>query len=144
MKKIRQKAFETNSSSVHAFVKLGKKYDIKQYTPQTGDFGWQWEDYRGEGFIDYLLTLFINCKERELAEELLEICNSGMSYDDYLSGYSGYVDHEDAKIGVIKEMMGKYTLEEIIAGFYVETGNDNDWDIDKLLSKADYSAAQHF
>lgn len=125
MYKIRKSAFETNSSSVHAFTICNTNCKpTKRYTPRLGEYGWDFYTHSGEGFIDYIFTLFVVSHENELAEELLKKVGSDKELKDYKEG-DFYVDHADTKMKCIKEMIQKYGFDDVLFGGTVYTGNDN-------------------
>ena len=126
VEKIRQSAFETNSSSVHAFTALKKQEKIEGYTPELGEYGWENDTHRGTSFIDYLFTLYFTTEEFEDAEKLLTLLGSEKTIKEYKEeGGHYYVDHGRDKLEAVRDAIKEYGFEDVVFGFMVETGNDN-------------------
>lgn len=145
MKKIRQKTFETNSSSTHSItVNLKtplipiKGADL--YVP-IGEFGWEYETYGDiTNLLSYLYTgILLSCEDekdnsyiekRQHIEKLLAPYNINIKWQepDFSNGYleEGYIDHSDEILDFVNDMMNddELLLKYIFNGI-VQTGNDN-------------------
>lgn len=165
MKVIRNKIFETNSSSTHV-ITIPKKVDDslkerrEKITFNIGDFGWSYEKH---DLPDYIWTAICSVYSNEYEEYKQKIINMLTPYykqiefeephfiesynEDgildwkYLDSMQGYVDHA----GELKDFLSEIFNDEelfinaILSG-YVRTGNDNDdgYELDDLDNNPDY------
>lgn len=143
MLKVRNKTFETNSSSTHSITicdgnKLEYNLPIKVKPAWHGEFGWEWEKWNS---IEEKLAYMIRClicydyNEQNLQEKIKPIQeklnNLGIQFDlpTYSEWQDGYVDHEDWYQDEIQEI---YDDEDMLLKFllskdsYIEGGNDNE------------------
>ena len=140
MRKIRNDIFETNSSSTHVIVVKSRTRDkrpIKVNPAWYGEFGWQWETWRG---VEEKLAYMIRCLVAyDYTEETLQdkikpiqerLHNLGIDFElpTYNEWLDGYVDHED---WYQEEMEDIYNNDNDLLNFllsdysYIEGGNDN-------------------
>ena len=134
MFQIRQGAFETNSSSVHAICISKESVTVPEetcvrITPQK--FGWESDVYCG--FTDKLAYLSAligkDPRQRYLLTESLERLNIQAEFtrDEGWSPY-GYVDHGYEANDFVEHVLAS---DDALARFlfnsksYIETGNDN-------------------
>lgn len=148
MKIIRNKTFETNSSSTHAITIPRNNNDISKL-PRIyfgiSDFGWEYAKY---DLKDYIWTAICDCYPNDYEEyknKLIELLTPyyeviefqepefDESYDDegnlkwrYLSTSCGYVDHCDELKEFLEDILNNENLllDALRCG-YVDTGNDN-------------------
>jgi hypothetical protein len=115
MKKIRNKVFETNSSSCHSIsiADETKEFILDMIYPDDegniildgGEFGWEWFKSNNALFkANYACVSFLNNdyatqKLKDIIKEQTG-CNEVIikATDDYPSDYSSYIDHESSDI----------------------------------------------
>lgn len=140
MKIVRNKVFETNSSSTHVIsitkhegYKIPKHIDFK-----FGEFGWSYKVYRDmESKASYLYTLteysnrelYLNKIKEYLDEENITYTFEDRKVDSYGWDDNGHIDHGKSNPEIIKEVLEskeKFFRFLFDTRSYVTTGNDNE------------------
>lgn len=151
--KIRNKIFETNSSSIHSIVIGNNGENVYSNLPEKvrftgGAFGWEHEVYTDiEDKASYLFTSLLytdtpyeymeNIKrflskwgvEAEFDEIIEKHWSDGGVYYETKDGYNDYVDHGYENRDLVKQLCEDETflMNYLFSdASYVETSNDND------------------
>jgi hypothetical protein len=146
---IRQKVFETNSSSSHSLVMESSQMIPAALTKaqlregvvsiRLGDYGWQYERlYRPLNKASYLLTYLVGSTNWQTTEEVCEeFPGAQMLVDAFRNRFGvalkfepsyGYVDHEATEHGVADVVFqDQAVLESFLfdEAQYIQLGNDN-------------------
>ena len=132
---IRENAFETNSSSIHAIVinrtaprDIHSLDNLTQCFEPVGEFGWEPERYdMAEEKLDYLLqAIYATNRNGHCEDRLKEIL--GLDQNLEFLPPSGYVDHDFELDDFVSDL---FNDEELMKDFiygtdsFVDTGNDN-------------------
>jgi len=140
MKNIRNKVFETNSSSTHSISIYNATQGLYDtIVPNSkgvialvgGEFGWEWEKYNDAETKANYAAVFAkdNQQMTDMLEQVIKDHTGAKKVD--LSGVGGYIDHQSALSeggDALKAFDTPQTLKNFI--FHPEswlfTGNDND------------------
>lgn len=156
MKLIRNKTFETNSSSTHAITiprKLESKEKYSKIFFDIDEFGWAYGKHELKNYIWTAICDLYPNNYQEYKEKLIDILKDyyeeieftepeyDESYDDdgnlkwrYLNSYQGYIDHCRELEDFLDELFNnEELLVSALRNGYVRTGNDNDdgYDLDE-------------
>lgn len=162
MKIIRNKIFETNSSSTHV-ITIPKNVDKNSMGKHPsihfniGEFGWEYSEY---DLKDYIWTAICCLRPNEIDDYKKMIIDIISPYFDEITfeepdfGFwededknkhyylnSGYIDHSSELEDFIRDIFENRDLfANAILDGYVRTGNDNDvgYDLDDLDDNPDY------
>lgn len=158
MKKIiRQRVFESNSSSTHSFT-YGSTFndlivaDDNFVHTKLGEFGWEIEDYYDSStklayillvatdftnhsfwYTDDIQTEFESFKETDLFKEIEAVVKECMDCDGIVfdDDSEGYIDHQSLGYNTFEDWLentGASSIEDFIFGDIVlHTDNDNHW-----------------
>ncbi len=140
---IRNKVFETNSSSTHAIC-IAPTYkipDIESVCFDWGEFGWECDvyDYM-QARLNYLHEMILSSRDKdkiktykEFLRNTLDKYNITMEWSDQ----KGYIDHGDETHELLELLMmnEKLLLRYLFGNTYIITGNDNDDDFDVVMTQ---------